>query len=353
MPDLRTVPGLQSERLLHVLADYSLVRIVTHDNPDPDAMAAGWGLYALFQERLDCPIELVGGGAVVRAENRHLVDLLNPPLQIVDRLDDDPKAATVLVDCTLGSSNHLATRSSLTPVAIIDHHCSGAPPENVAFADIRPRVAATATIVASYLREQGIEPGVKLASAMLYAIRTETCGCETEHSQLDRTMVLWLTGRAEPGLIAEIENAPLARSYFSDLVLALQGTELFNDSGLCVLPKASGMETVGEVADLLIRCHGVRRVLCAGVIDEDLYVSVRTRRDDGSAIDLLQKTLQGIGGGGGHVHRAGGKVVGFAAEGRMTEVLEQQIRTRWLAACDEDAHRPKRLIGLREIVENL
>ena len=102
MPDLRTVPGLQSERLLHVLADYSLVRIVTHDNPDPDAMAAGWGLYTLFQERLDCPIELVGGGAIVRAENRHLVDLLNPPLQIVDQLDDDPKAATVLVDCMLG-----------------------------------------------------------------------------------------------------------------------------------------------------------------------------------------------------------------------------------------------------------
>ena len=46
----------------------------------PDAMAAGWGLIRLFQERLDCPVELVGGGAIVRAENRHLVDLLNPPL---------------------------------------------------------------------------------------------------------------------------------------------------------------------------------------------------------------------------------------------------------------------------------
>jgi nanoRNase/pAp phosphatase (c-di-AMP/oligoRNAs hydrolase) len=253
----------------------------------------------------------------------------------------------------LGSSNHLVTRGGLRPVAVVDHHCGGSPPLDVPFADIRPSVAATATIVASYLREQGIEPGLKLASAMLYAIRTETCGCETEHSQLDRMMVLWLTGHAEPGLIAEIENAPLARSYFSDLVLALQGTVLFNDSALCVLPKASGMETVGEVADLLIRCHGVRRVLCAGLIEEDLYVSVRTRRDDGSAIELLQHTLKGIGEGGGHVHRAGGKVVGFAAEGRMTEVLEEQIRDRWLAACDEDGHRPKRLIGLREIVENL
>jgi nanoRNase/pAp phosphatase (c-di-AMP/oligoRNAs hydrolase) len=223
----------------------------------------------------------------------------------------------------------------------------------VPFTDIRPFVAATATIVASYLREQGIEPGVKLATAMLYAIRTETCGCETEHSPLDRSMVCWLTGRAEHGLIAEIENAPLSKSYFSDLVLALQGTLLFNDTALCLLPKASGTETVGEVADLLIRCQGVRRVLCGGVIDEDLYVSVRTHRDDGSAIELLQKTLEGIGGGGGHTHRAGGKVSGIATSGRMTETLEQQLRDRWLMACGEDRHRAKRLIGLREIVENL
>jgi nanoRNase/pAp phosphatase (c-di-AMP/oligoRNAs hydrolase) len=353
MPDLRTVPGLQSERLLQALADYSAVRIVTHDNPDPDAIAAGWGLYTLLQDRLDCPIELIGGGAIVRAENRHLVDLLNPPLQIVDKLEHDPKTAIVLVDCGVGKSNHLATRSSLLPVAVIDHHCGGSAAEELPFADIRPFVTATATIVASYLREQGIEPGLKLASAMVYAIRTESCGCETEHSPLDRAMVLWLTSRAEPGLIAEIENAPLARNYFSDLVLALQGTVLFNDTALCLLPKASGTETVGEVADLLIRCQGVRRVLCGGAIDDDLYVSVRTRRDDGSAIDLLQKTLDGIGNGGGHVHRAGGKVVGIASGGRMTESLEERLRERWLKACEEEGHRPKRLIGLREIVENL
>ncbi len=353
MPDLKTVPGLHSERLLRVLSDYSLVRIVTHDNPDPDAMAAGWGLYTLFQERLDCPVELVGGGAIVRAENRHLVDLLNPPLQIVEQLDNVETTAHILVDCGLGTSNHLATRDHLQPVAIIDHHRGETAPEGVAFTDIRPFVAATATIVASYLREQGIEPGVKLATAMLYAIRTETCGCETEHSPLDRSMVCWLTGRAEPGLIAEIENAPLTRSYFSDLVLALQGTLLFSDSALCLLPKASGTETVGEVADLLIRCQGVRRVMCGAVIDNDLYVSIRTRRDDGCAVDLIQKTLAGIGGGGGHTHRAGGKVVDFAPGGRMTESLEQQLRDRWLTACGQEGHRAKRLIGLREIVENL
>jgi nanoRNase/pAp phosphatase (c-di-AMP/oligoRNAs hydrolase) len=237
-------------------------------------------------------------------------------------------------------------------VAVIDHHEGGRTTEDVGFADIRPAVAATATIVASYLREQGIEPGIKLATAMLYAIRTETCGCETDHSPLDRSIVLWLTERAELSVLAEIENAPLPRKYFCDLVLALQGTLLYDDTALCLLPKASGPETVGEVADLLIRCEGVGRVLCGGVIDQDLYVSVRTRDDGECAVALLQKTLEGIGGGGGHAHRAGGKVVGIAT-GRMTEALEQQLRDRWLSACHEERQRAKRLIGLKEIVENL
>jgi nanoRNase/pAp phosphatase (c-di-AMP/oligoRNAs hydrolase) len=368
MPELTTALSLQSERLLKILAPYSALRIVTHDNPDPDAIAAGWGLYRLFAEHFDKPIEFVAGGAIVRAENRHMVELLDPPLQIVNGLTEDPDTAIVLVDCGLGTSNHLATRERLHPVAVIDHHSlshssargpggtggsSASGCYGVEFADIRPSVAATATIAASYLREQGIEPGVKLASAMLYAMRTETCGCETEHSELDRSIMCWLTEHAEPGLIAEIENAPLARAYFSDLVLALQGTQLFDDTALCLLPKASGPETVGEVADLLIRCEGVSRVLCAGAIDDDLYVSVRTRRDDERAVELLQRALDGIGGGGGHSHRAGGKVVGITCGGRISTALERQLQDRWLAACGEQTRRPKRLVGLREIVENL
>ena len=50
---------------------------------------------------------------------------------------------------------------------------------------------------------------------------------------------------------------------------------------------------------------------------------------------------------------AGGKVVGIASGGKMSGSLEQQLQDRWLRACDEKTRRPKRLVGLREIVENL
>jgi nanoRNase/pAp phosphatase (c-di-AMP/oligoRNAs hydrolase) len=217
-------------------------------------------------------------------------------------------------------------------VAVIDHHINGRRSADTPFLDLRPDVAASVSIAADYLREQGIEPGDKLATAMLYAIRTETHGCETYHSGLDREILLWLTERADPALLAEIESAPLSPDYFGDLVLALQSTVVFGDAALCLLPQAEGAEIVGELADLLVRCRNIHRVLSGALVKGDLVVSVRTERTGDIAATLVQTVLEGLGSGGGHVHRAGGKVPGVGS-GPMRAELKQEIRRRWLAAC--------------------
>ena len=146
---------------------------------------------------------------------------------------------------------------------------------------------------------------MKLATAILYAIRSETRGSETGHSDLDRSVISWLTDLSDAAILADIENAPLARDYFGDLVLAIQNTFVYDDAVLCFLPRANCAEIVGEVADLLIRCTDIRRVLCAALVNGDLLLSARTEGDSDSAASLLQATLNGIGGCGGHAHRAG------------------------------------------------
>jgi nanoRNase/pAp phosphatase (c-di-AMP/oligoRNAs hydrolase) len=60
----------KSDRLFSVLAGYQGCLIVTHDNPDPDAIASGWALKCLITEKLGLPAQFVGSGAIVRAENR-------------------------------------------------------------------------------------------------------------------------------------------------------------------------------------------------------------------------------------------------------------------------------------------
>lgn len=340
-------------RLLEVLSDYERVLVVMHDNPDPDAIATGWGIEVLLHERLGKPVRVVGGGAIIRAENRHMVELLQPPIELVDDANVDDETATILVDCGGEATNHLLTRKGIQPVAIIDHHTNGIPGVHAPYEDIRPDVAASATIAASYLHEQQLEPGPKLATAMLYAIRTETCGHETHYSALDRAILPWLTERGEPAMLAEIENAPLTQNYFGDLLLALQSTFLYDDAALCFLPRADGAEIVGEVADMLIRCETIRRVLCAAIVGEDLLFSARTQRGHGSAVRLLVKTLDGLGGAGGHVHRAGGKIPGVGRGVKIAVDLHDELQSRWLVACGVARRRGIRLIAKHEIVENL
>ncbi|MFC1597221.1 hypothetical protein ACFL5Q_04680 [Planctomycetota bacterium] len=59
---------------------------------------------------------------------------------------------------------------------------------------------------------------------------------------------MWLTERAEPTLLAEIESAPLGAEYYGDLVLAIQNTFDYGQTALCLLTRAAGAEIVGEVA---------------------------------------------------------------------------------------------------------
>jgi nanoRNase/pAp phosphatase (c-di-AMP/oligoRNAs hydrolase) len=343
-----------SDRLLDVLGDYRRFLIVTHDIPDPDAIAAGWAVHELIRQRLVLPVQLVGGGGIVRAENRHMLKLLRPPLRLTDALEVTDDTGTILVDCGFGSANQLLTRHAIRPVAVIDHHPDHSiRPATVPFCDVRPEAAASATIAASYLLEQGIEPGPKLATAVLYAMRTETCGEALQYSALDRSILVWLTERADPALLAEIECAPLEPEYFADMALAIQNTFLYDDAALCFLPRAAGPEIVGEVADLLIRCRGVRRVLCGAAVDDDLYLSARTETGAGDAADLLRATVGPLGSGGGHAHRAGGKISGAGSAPGVSESLQREIRTRWLAACAIDQQPGRRLVPKRDIVKNL
>jgi nanoRNase/pAp phosphatase (c-di-AMP/oligoRNAs hydrolase) len=214
--------------------------------------------------------------------------------------------------------------------------------------DIRTGAAAAASIAASYLREQHVDPGVKLATAILYGIRTETVGSETAHSALDRAMIRWLSSIADPSLLAEISNAPLELEYFSDLALAMQSAAVYGHTAICFLPQALGAEIVGEVADLLIRGRGIHSVFCAAVLGEDLVISARTDRQGGDAATLLRTTIGDLGGCGGHTHRAGGKIPGIAAHDLLPSTLIAELRVRWLRANHVAHTRGEPLVARRD-----
>jgi nanoRNase/pAp phosphatase (c-di-AMP/oligoRNAs hydrolase) len=281
-----------------------------------------------------------------------MVRLLKPPLEIVHHVEVVAGMAVVLADCHPAATNHLLSGELAQPVAVIDHHSLEDRSPKLRFQDIRPRLASSAAIAVSYLKEQRVEPGHPLATALLYAIKTETAGRGTMFSHADRQAVSWLTARADPAQLADIENAPLSRAYFGDLLLALERTLLYGNVAFCDLPKAIGPEIVGEIADLLIRCEAIDRVLCSTTLNGDLLLSARTTKGHGNAADLLARALNGIGHCGGHAHRAGGKIVEGDA-GMADDELVEKVRRRWLSACEAESNSPSRLVSRKAILDHL
>src|SRR5262245_16239797 len=70
-----------SERFLATLAPFPRIVLVSHVNPDPDALASMLGLRALLAERQPFKaVTLTADGMIARAENQAMVDLLEIPL---------------------------------------------------------------------------------------------------------------------------------------------------------------------------------------------------------------------------------------------------------------------------------
>jgi len=71
----------RSERLLATVAPFERAVLVSHINPDPDALASMLGIQALVEHRNpDKPVVLTVDGMIARAENRSMVELLKIPL---------------------------------------------------------------------------------------------------------------------------------------------------------------------------------------------------------------------------------------------------------------------------------
>ena len=415
MPATLRKSSARHDRLIRALEGARKVAVLTHDNPDPDAIAAGWGIVTLIERVLRVPAHIYAGGDITRAENRVFVDLLQPPLDLVDHFEIEEGTEIVVVDTQFpGLLN--AHPDLTTCAAVIDHHAHEAsrarpsqkaaspsaskepnrsngaksngaksngaksngsksngakssPAKTVSgkasaakpsrpilryrFRDVRPKVVASASMVAGYLRAFEIEPDGPLATALLYGIHTDATGWDVKYSGADRQAVAWLAQYSDPELRGQIERAPIPRSYFEDLILALQNTFTYEDAAVCFLPSCASVEVVSEVADLLLRCEGVRRVLCGGHKGGRMIFSARTSRNGGSAAWLLARTLRREGGSsGGHTHRAGGYLVSSTCAGSQQEV-ESRLRTRWLNACSITQQRGTRLVAKKEILKAL
>ncbi len=345
----RPARQMRSERFLSVLEPFDRVVLVSHVNPDPDALASMLGLEALISAtQPGKSVVMTVDGIVARAENQAMVDLLGMRLEPVGNVPIDQKTALVMVD----SQPHTGRRASeaATPVAVLDHHETPGKLEGVGFQDIRPNLGATSTMVTGYLLEQDQSVNKRLATALLYGIESETSGYPREACPADDGALVWLFPRADKDLLARIRHPRLPQNYFATFQHALSNAFLYRDVVVSYCGEVPQPDIIAELADFFIRFDQVAWSMSLGLYEDQLKVSVRSDHMGGHGGEVLREVVDGLGTAGGHDKRAGGAIPLADRSPESVETMLRTIRQRFLAKLNIDEQFGRRLLPASPVI---
>jgi nanoRNase/pAp phosphatase (c-di-AMP/oligoRNAs hydrolase) len=296
------------ELLFEAIGDASSVLILPHNDPDPDAIASAVALRHLLAEKPGVEGHIAYKGIIGRAENKALVRYLGCPLQRLRGSDLRQSAPVALVDTQPGAGNNALPPTS-TATIVIDHHPWCKATATAGFADVRPDLGATSTILTEYLQAAAIKPAPKLATALFYGIKTDTMGLGRGASPTDTAAYFYLQPQIDVEALAEIEYAQVPADYFKSYDVTLHATRVYDGVVICNMGPMDYPDLAAEMADLLLRLEGARWVICMGVYKGDLILAVRARSSQQSGAEkLVQEIVRDRGTAGGHGTIAGGRV---------------------------------------------
>ena len=281
--------------------------ILTHNPPDPDSISSAAALQLLGKVLADARTTIAYGGIIGRSENASMVRFLKLKLRPVQEIRFSEYDAIAMVDTQPKTGNNaLPSRAKLG--LVIDHHPMIAPSKKVPFVDIRTGYGATASILTQYLTNLDIRIDQSLATALLYAIKSETQDLARQAYPIDVDCYVKLFPLANKGLLAKIVRARVSRDYFSFMSKAISNASLVGSAVVTRLGEVSNPDIVPEVADLMLRLEGATWAFASGIYREALYLSIRTTNARKNAGKIMKALVKNRGTGGGHALIAGGRI---------------------------------------------
>ena len=207
-PTPASPPDVAEERLLELLGVVDPTRevgIFSHDNPDPDAIAAAYALQHLLTEKLGARCTLAFGGIVGRHENQAMVRNLGLSLVPVRLLDPKRLGTIALVDSQPGTGNNSLPADARIDI-VLDHHPLRKETRRVRFADVRPEYGSTSTLMLAYLQAANVAIPSKLATALMLGIKSDTRELERTASEEDLRAYLQILPQADPAQELGVER---------------------------------------------------------------------------------------------------------------------------------------------------
>jgi nanoRNase/pAp phosphatase (c-di-AMP/oligoRNAs hydrolase) len=331
-------PGFHARRLVKLFREkgkaLSPLTILTHDHPDPDALASAWALAHLAQNLGKIRTRIVYGGVIGRAENRVMAERLDVPARPLRKGELAGIPHLALVDTQPPFKNNRCPPRRI-PDLIVDHHPRHADTQ----ADlvlIDEAVGATTTVLVEALLAAGLRVPRRLATGIVYGIGSETQNLGRDTTPRDLAAYQEFFPKANMKALWRISYPQRTEDFFRTLA---RGTRNAFVCGRVVGTHLGVVETpdrVAQLADILLTLEGMRWSIVTARFNGKLHVSLRANDPGAEAGRLLKRLLGGGNRGGGHGMIAGGGVdVGANAAELDWREAEDKVTKDFLESQDE------------------
>ena len=337
-----TEQGLRKRQLRRVLRGIEELAVVTHDNPDPDAIASAVALQRIAVAS-GCEAEVYYYGAINHQENRALVNLLEFDLTSLEPGVEPDADGVALVDHSRPGVNDGLPEDREVDV-VVDHHPPRGPVEG-RFVDLRSEAGATSTLLVDYLDGFGMTPATDLATGLLFGIRTDTREFRRGVSAMDFEAAAWLVPWADLGTLERVGTPSISAETFETIAAAVRNRREEGKVLLTCVGRFTDRDALAQAADRLVDMEGTATAVVYGIMEGTIHISARSRD---SALDLgeaLRDAFGRVGSAGGHADMAGAQITlgvleAVEDEESLVEVVEAFVTNRFLETVDATPARP-------------
>jgi len=210
---------------------------------------------------------------------------------------------------------------------VIDHHPEQAGYTAV-FKDVRADYGSTCTILTEHLRAVDVNISERTATAMLYAIKSDTLFFNRQTNRVDIDAFSYLYPLSDAALIRKMEGAEITTERLEYVMKAHQSGR-HEDQVFCAFLGALPREDfIPYVADFFLQLENVKWTVIAGIVNESLVVSVRNLGYSKNAGEFARRFFGDIGSAGGHRAMAKAVVPMSAFRDKFTLTSTEEISGR-------------------------
>ena len=298
--------------------------ILTHNYPDPDALAAGFAFSHLLKQKYNIQSRIAYGGIIGRTENQEMVKALKMPVHKFKTSNLKKYPQVALLDTQPEFENNSFPVNRRAAIVIDQHPSLTKTPADLKIVDID--CGATSVILAQALLLSKMEIPIRIGTALAYGILTDTLNLyRAKRPDIIKTY-LDILPFCDMRTLARIQNPSRSRRFFATLGKGIKGARVRRKLIISHLGWVENPDVVSQMADFLLTYKGMGHSFCTGRYKSRIYLSLRAANPNSLAANILRDIVNDPKEAGGHDTIAGGSFnVGQGASESTWEKVESSL----------------------------